>query len=60
MSSNEELEARIEELEFIVANLSAAPSSNDLDIIWVIISATLVFFMQVGFAMVSCIVTTVD
>lgn len=53
-SSNDELEARLVELEARMSELSdTAAMSLDLDIVWIIVSAVLVFFMQVGFAMVS-------
>lgn len=45
-----ELESRIAELE---ARLDGTVIASDLDTVWIIMSAVLVFFMQVGFAMVS-------
>lgn len=45
------MESRVAELEDRMRDLAA--TAADLDIIWIIISAVLVFFMQVGFAMVS-------
>lgn len=54
MSSDEDLADRVEKLERMVESLSDSTSlSDDLDIIWIIVSSVLVFFMQVGFAMVS-------
>lgn len=49
-STRVELERRISELE---QRLDDTVVASDLDAMWVIISAVLVFFMQVGFAMVS-------
>lgn len=46
-----ELERRIAELEERLGDTAVVAS--DLDAVWVIMSAVLVFFMQVGFAMVS-------
>ncbi|CAM9357568.1 unnamed protein product [Pylaiella littoralis] len=43
-----ELESRIAELE---ARLDGTVIASDLDTVWIIMSAVLVFFMQVGFAM---------
>lgn len=51
----------MEELERLVATIaSTAADSSDLDIVWVIVSAVLVFFMQVGFAMVSLVFSAID
>lgn len=46
---DDDLEARVAELE---ARIEELAQTTDLDIVWMIISAILVFFMQVGFAMV--------
>lgn len=49
-----ELEQRVAELEERFGELYAdSAKSSDLDVVWIIVSAVLVFFMQVGFAMVS-------
>lgn len=51
-----ELATRLDELEARLRELSlTAAAADDLDVVWIIISAVLVFFMQVGFAMVSLI-----
>ncbi len=39
--------------------MADAAKASDLDVVWVILSAVLVFFMQVGFAMVSRTCTAV-
>eukprot|EP00752_Nemacystus_decipiens_P007497 g6698.t1 len=47
-----DLEQRVAELEDRLAELSAdSAMASDLDVVWIIVSAVLVFFMQVGFAM---------
>lgn len=52
--NDDDLETRVAELEARIEELSnTAAQASDLDIVWIIISAILVFFMQVGFAMVS-------
>lgn len=49
-----ELERRVAELEDRLGELYAdSAMASDLDVVWIIVSAVLVFFMQVGFAMVS-------
>lgn len=54
--SDAELAERLAELEARLSELSlTAATGGDLDVIWIIVSAVLVFFMQVGFAMVSFI-----
>lgn len=45
-----DLELRVAQLE---AMLGDTVMATDLDAVWIIVSAVLVFFMQVGFAMVS-------
>lgn len=45
---------RMDDLESRIYQLSTeAAMRTDLDGVWIIISAVIVFFMQVGFAMVS-------
>lgn len=47
------IEARLADLEAKYQELSSkAAMASDVDVIWLIVSAVLVFFMQVGFAMV--------
>lgn len=55
MSSDEEaMMARLRHLEDQLAQLSKNTAmTTDLDVVWIVVSAMLVFFMQVGFAMVS-------
>lgn len=54
-NSTQELLDRVEDLENQIARLSTVVAMRtDIDGVWIIISAVLVFFMQVGFAMVSC------
>ena len=54
MSSSDDMESRVAELEEKLVALSApGTTATDLNVVWIIISAVLVFFMQVGFAMVS-------
>lgn len=54
--SDAELAERLDELEARLSELSlTAATEGDLDVVWIIASAVLVFFMQVGFAMVSFI-----
>lgn len=49
-----ELERRVAELEERIGELYAGSAmASDLDVVWITVSAVLVFFMQVGFAMVS-------
>lgn len=57
-SSNEDaLMARLQDLEDRLDWLSReAVVATDLDVVWIIVSAVLVFFMQVGFAMVSAFI----
>lgn len=51
--SDTDLQDRLAELEARVNDLTLNMAlASDLDTIWIIISAVLVFFMQVGFAMV--------
>lgn len=53
MSDTELLSDRVKKLEEMLDELSGtAVNAVDLDIMWIIISSILVFFMQVGFAMV--------
>lgn len=64
-SSPGELERRVAELEERFGDLYADSAlASDLDVVWIIVSAVLVFFMQVGFAMVSefrdCFVSVCD
>ena len=49
-SSDADIERRVAELE---ARMAESATASDLDVVWIILSAVLVFFMQVGFAMVS-------
>lgn len=51
MSSIDDMENRVAELEAKLEALSS--TATDLNVVWVVISSVLVFFMQVGFAMVS-------
>lgn len=51
MSSADDMESRVAELEAKLEALSG--TATDLNVVWVVISSVLVFFMQVGFAMVS-------
>lgn len=50
-TSGADMESRVAELEEKLAELSG--SATDLNVVWIVISSVLVFFMQVGFAMVS-------
>lgn len=53
-ASPADIERRVAELEERIGELYAdSAMASDLDVVWIIISAVLVFFMQVGFAMVS-------
>ena len=52
--SRGELEQRVAQLEERFGELDPdSAMASDLDVVWIIVSAVLVFFMQVGFAMVS-------
>lgn len=54
MSNADDMESRVAELEAKLKELSTtAALATDINVVWIIISAVLVFFMQVGFAMVS-------
>lgn len=57
MSSVDDMESRVAQLEAKLEALSTTSSTlaTDINVVWIIISAVLVFFMQVGFAMVSAV-----